>query len=385
MLAAVEGEPGVYLVGGAVRDLLLGGEPFDLDLVVERDPAEVARRIGGRVVTHDRFGTSTVAAGGFSYDIGRARAETYSRPGALPDVTPAGLGADLKRRDFTVNALAVALGGPEPGRLVALPGALDDLRAETLRILHAASFLDDPTRLLRLARYQERLGFSIEPHTRELAIQAARRGALETVSGPRIGNELRLLVREPDPIRALGALRALELDRAIHPRLGLADEALARRAFALLPPDARSDRLALALAAREVPSGELRALLDRLGFEAEDRRVIILAATTAEELCMGLGAARRASEIAAVASAAPAEAVALAGALGAEAPAREWLEALRLVRLEIDGSDLLAAGVPEGAAIGRALKAARKARLDGQARGREEELEVALRSLEGDE
>jgi tRNA nucleotidyltransferase (CCA-adding enzyme) len=382
LLAAVEGRPGVYLVGGAVRDLLRGGQPFDLDLVVEGDPAEVARRIGDRVVVHDRFGTSTVAAGGFSYDIGRARRETYSRPGALPDVTPAELETDLERRDFTVNTIALALGGGEPGALVALPGALDDLDAEALRVLHDESFLDDPTRLLRLARYRGRLGFSIEPHTRELAAQAVRDGALETVSGPRIGNELRLLARERDPVRAFAALRELGLDRAIQPRFGLEDDALARRALALLPSDARPDRLALAVAAREVPREELRALLDRLGFEAEDRRVILTAATGAEELSAALAAARQPSEIAEVASSAPSEAVALAGALGAESQARKWLEQLRSMSLEIDGGDLLAAGVPEGAAIGQALKAARAAKLDGQTQGRQDELEVALRSLD---
>src|ERR1700733_3051736 len=107
--------PGVFLVGGAVRDLLLGGVPFDLDLVVEGDAAALAASLGGRLKVHDRFGTSTVRLDGFDYDIARARRATYAHPGALPDVAPAPLPEDLLRRDFTVNALAIALGGPAAG------------------------------------------------------------------------------------------------------------------------------------------------------------------------------------------------------------------------------------------------------------------------------
>jgi tRNA nucleotidyltransferase (CCA-adding enzyme) len=164
----------------------------------------------------------------------------------------------------------------------------------------------------------------------------------------------------------------------------LDDEDLARRALALLPPDARPDRLALALAARPIGAAELGRLLNRLGYEAPDRNVIVQAATRAAKLCRALTGARRASEIAAAASGASPEAVALAGALGAELPARDWLERLRGVGLEIDGDDLLAAGVPQGPAVGRALRAALSAKLDGEASGRTEELTVALRSAEAD-
>lgn len=382
LLAGLEAAPGVYLVGGAVRDLLRGGRPSDLDLVVEGDPLAVAQLIGDEVVVHDRFGTSTVRADGFSYDIARSRRESYPHPGALPDVEPAPLREDLRRRDFTVNALATALGGPQPGSLTAFPGALDDLDQETFRVLHDASFRDDPTRLLRLARYRGRLGFTIEPHTRALADQAVRDGALQTVSGPRIGNELRLLAREGDPVAALRALAELGLDEAIHPGFGLADEALARRGLGLLPPGERADRLVLAAAGLGMPETALRKLLDRLGFEAGDRDAI-LAAAGAPELSRVLAGAETPSEIAAAALRAGPEAVALAGALGAEPAAKAWFDRLREVRLEIDGRDLLAAGVPEGPAVGRALAAALAAKLDGGVSGREEELAVALESLRG--
>jgi tRNA nucleotidyltransferase (CCA-adding enzyme) len=380
LLAWLNDRPGVYLVGGAVRDLLLGGVPFDLDLVVEEDAAALASALGGKLTSHDRFGTSTVRLDGFAYDIGRARRETYAHPGALPEVVPAPLEEDLLRRDFTVNSIAIALGGERPGDLHAAPGAVADLEAGRLRILHDRSFVDDPTRLFRLVRYASRLGFEIEPHTRALAGEAIEGGALGTISGPRVGAELRLLARERDPVRALLGLRDLGLDRAVHPGFGLADEPLARRALELLPADARPDRLVLGVASLEVPGSELFELLDALAFEAEDRDVIVDTASRAEDLAGALASAGAPSAIGAAAAGAPAELVALAGALGPERAAEAWLGDLRHVRLTIDGRDLLAAGVPEGPAVGRGLRAALAAKLDGRASGREQELAEALKS-----
>ena len=376
---------GVYVVGGAVRDLLRGGRPLDLDLVVEGDPLKLTAALGGDARIHDRFGTSTVKLDGFTFDIARARAETYARPGALPDVAPAALDEDLRRRDFTVNAIAIALGGPEPGDLHAPAAALDDLGGRLLRVLHDRSFVDDPTRMLRLARYASRLGFSAEPRTRELLEAAVAGDALATVSGSRIGAELRLLAREPDPVAALRCVADLGLGVAVHPRFGIIDSELARRAIGLLPDEARRDRLAIAVAVSGIPVGELTEVLDRLAFAAPDRDAIVAAATRAPELAARLSEARLPSEIALVASGAEPELVALAGALGPERQAKQWLTELRRVRLEIDGADLLAAGVPEGPKIGRALRAALAARLDGRVSGRQGELAEALQAVEGPE
>jgi tRNA nucleotidyltransferase (CCA-adding enzyme) len=365
----------VHLVGGAVRDLLLGGAPVDLDLVVEGGAEVLARSMGGTLTGYDRFGTATVLLDGHTYDFAQARRETYAHPGALPDVEPAPLAEDLLRRDFTVNAIAIAL---DDGELSAPPGALEDLDAHRLRVLHDRSFIDDPTRLFRLVRYASRLGFEIEPHTRALADEAIEGGGLDTVSGPRIGAELRLLAREHDPVNSLAALRDLGLDQALHPEFGIQDETVARRALALLPADAPRDRLALAAGGRHVPAAELARLLDALAFEADERDAIVVSAARAEEVARTLAGAQAPSEIAAAAAGAPAELVALAGALGPERQAREWLEDLRHVRLSIDGRDLLAAGVPEGPAIGRGLRAALAAKLDGRAGGRDQELAKAL-------
>lgn len=373
---------GVYLVGGAVRDLLLGGRPLDLDLVVEGDPAQVAAVLDGEVRTHDRFDTSSVSRDGFTYDFARSRRETYAHPGALPDVSPAPLSEDLLRRDFTVNALAIALVGPDAGSLRAAPLSLDDIERRSLRVLHDSSFVDDPTRALRLARYASRLEFEIEPHTRALLDSALDAGAIATVSGSRIGAELRLLAREADPVSALRCLGVLGIAHAIHPALGLDDEPLARRALALLREDGRRDRLALALAARHVPPPELAYRLQTLAFEAADRQAILAAATRAPTLARELERARRPSEIAdAVADAGP-ELIALAGALGPDREAREWLGNLRHVRLEIDGNDLIEAGVREGPAIGLGLHAALSAKLDGRVSGRDAELREALQAAQ---
>jgi tRNA nucleotidyltransferase (CCA-adding enzyme) len=380
LLARLRDAENVHLVGGAVRDLLLGGDPPDLDIVVEGDVRRIVAMLEGAARSHERFGTATVTLDGFTYDVAGARRETYAHPGALPDVEPASLAEDLKRRDFTVNAVALALGGRRAGALTAVERALADLEAGTLRVLHERSFEDDPTRLFRLARYAARLGFDLERQTRGLAERAVAQNALMTVSGSRVGAELRLLARERDPVAALGALRDLGLDHALHPSFGLDDPDLGRRALGLLPADGRADLLVLATAARAVAPTELAALLDRLAFDAGARETVLAAAARSGAVAASLQAAAGDSEIAAALLDAEPELVALAGALGPASRAADWLARLRHVRLEIDGGDLLAAGVTEGPAIGRGLRAALAAKLDGRAETRAAELAEALRA-----
>jgi tRNA nucleotidyltransferase (CCA-adding enzyme) len=373
LLDALGGEPGVHLVGGAVRDLLLGREPVDLDLVVEGAVRPVAERLGGRVeIEHDRFGTAAVELDGRRYDLVTARAESYSHPGALPEVRPGTLAEDLRRRDFTVHACALELA---TGELTPVDGALDDLDARRLRVLHDGSFRDDATRLLRLARYGVRLSFAVEPHTAALA--GAAIDCVGTVSGQRLGAELRLALREPDPLATLERIGELGVDRAIHPALGL-DRPLAERALALLPDDGRPDLVVLAAFAGRVVAGELPGLLTRLGFTTREARPAVALARELPDIARDLAAADRPSAIAALLGNRTVEEVALVGALGPEAQARRWLEELRHVRLGIDGADLLAAGVPEGPAVGYGLLRALAAKLEGQARTREEELAAAL-------
>ncbi len=372
LLDAARGHDGVHLVGGAVRDLLLGREPRELDVVVEGDVEALARRLGSAATVHERFGTATVVAGGCRFDLAAARAESYAAPGALPDVRPAGIDDDLRRRDVTVNALAIDLA---TGELREVAHAREDLDAGRLRVLHDASFDDDPTRLWRIARYAARLGFDLEERTAALAADAVEGGALATVSGTRIGNELRLALAEPDPLAALEAAAALGLASWLAPERSVVDAALE-----LLPEgEGRPDLVVLASVVPDAP--QMDVLLDELGFTAAERAVL-RAAARAPQLAAAMrdGAAQqRPSALAALLRGVPVEAVALAGAHGAGEPARRWLEELRHVALEIDGDDLLAAGIEHGPEIGQRLRATLDRRLDGElAPGRKAELAAAL-------
>jgi tRNA nucleotidyltransferase (CCA-adding enzyme) len=380
-----------FLVGGSVRDALLDRPHDDVDISTSARPPEVERLVRGWSdhvwLQGQRFGTVGCEVGGVRMEITTFRAEVYRPESRKPEVTYADdVGADLSRRDFTVNAMALGLAGRSRGRLLEAPHGRADLQRRQLRVLHDESFDDDPTRLLRLARYAGRLGFAVEAHTRALAHDAVASGALRTVSGPRLGAELRLLAQQGDPLQGFRVLSELGVDVGIAPGFGIGDEDradLARRALALLPGDGAPADLVLAVAAGGVPAAAAAELLDRLAFPAGRRDRIVAAATRAPELAERLTAAARPSEIAAAVGAGPPELVALAGGLGPESAARRWLEELRHVRLDIDGDDLLAAGVAAGPAVGAGLAAARAAKLDGRTDGRDAELAAAIEGAAG--
>jgi tRNA nucleotidyltransferase (CCA-adding enzyme) len=406
LLSLAAARDDVAIVGGAVRDLLRRRAPRELDVVVASDAEtfalELASHLGAPAAhdggqspsasVHERFGTAVVGWASGRLDIAERRAESYPAPGALPEVRPGSAEEDLRRRDFTVNAIAVALGGPRQGELQAVEHALEDLAGGRLRVLHERSFLDDPTRLLRLARYRARLGFELEERTAELAAEALDAGALATVSRARVGAELRLALAEPDPLAALAALSTLGVLSALDPQLRFEEE-LAADALAMLPEDGRRDLLLLAVLLLPVASGPghdpeaaMFDLLDGLEFTAGDRERAIRTALLAPSLQHELRAARRPSEIREAVSSGMLEAVSLAGVLGGEGRgdrarnnAGEWLQRWRHVHLEITGDDLLAAGISAGPEIGRRLALALQRKLDGELDdGREAELRAAL-------
>jgi tRNA nucleotidyltransferase (CCA-adding enzyme) len=383
LLPALEGLPPTYLVGGAVRDLLRGADAVDLDLAVEGDARSVGRtladRLDGTVREHERFGTATVRAPDLVFDLATTRTESYDEPGALPRVAGATLVDDLRRRDFTINAMAVALRADDLGHLHDPYGGLADLEAGVVRILHPGSFFDDPTRLLRAVRYETRLGFHMDEDSERAARVAVAEDALSTVSGARVRDELMDLLAEHEAPAAVERLRELGLDRALHPALDPDPELVASASLGAAAIGA--DRGIASLAA--LVAGDIERLdpwVAGLQLEARERDAVARAARVAPHIVQELRAREYVpSELRDLLGDEPPEALALALALGAPSePILRWATDLSAVRLEIGGADLLAAGVPEGPAVGRALDETLRRKLDGLVQGRDDELRTAL-------
>ena len=203
----------IFLVGGTVRDLLLKSEPRDFDFIIETDPRdfidELAVKLGAKSSYYVQFKTSKITVDGLKFDFARARTETYERPGVLPMVFDASVEQDLWRRDFSINSIAIELTDVNNPSILDPTGGLVDISNKVVRILHTRSFLDDPTRILRAIRYEQRLKFKIETNTRSLLLKAIKTKALSTISGDRVRNEIALMLDEPE--RASMFLRASSL------------------------------------------------------------------------------------------------------------------------------------------------------------------------------
>ena len=215
--ADAKGVP-AFLVGGMVRDLILGRKGMDMDIVVEGDGILFAKELAlkwrarsAKVLAYPKFGTAVIEGdGGLKLDIVTARRETYARPGALPDVVPGLITDDLFRRDFTVNAVAVALNRAEFGVVYDNFDGCDDIRNKIIRIMHYRSFVDDPTRILRAVRYEKRFGFKFEPRTLAVLKQALEENAFSAITPVRYFGEFKRILQEKDPRPALRRLSSLD-------------------------------------------------------------------------------------------------------------------------------------------------------------------------------
>ncbi len=395
----------LYAVGGFVRDLLLGEKNWDVDLVVEGDAIRLAqhlaRKYGGRVRSHRRFGTAKwiLPEEGFvvqgeglpeTLDLVTARTEFYEHPTALPTVERSSIKQDLHRRDFTINTLAIRLDGEHWGELLDFYGGEADLQKGLIRVLHSLSFVEDPTRILRAVRFEQRFGFRIEERTEQLIADA--RDLLARVSGPRIAHELELILKEREPEKALARLHHLGVLPYIHPALTFNEEIAAR--FARLrqaltrrdPPDA-VERLYMALWLYDLARADVQGIIERLQLRRETIRLL-------EDTL----AVRRAREELKAPETRPSRIVRL---LDRRTPAALFVVAVaedhpliwerydrymaewRHVRPTIDGDFLRKElGLKPGPHFGRILRRLRDAWLDGEIHTVEEERALLARLVE---
>jgi tRNA nucleotidyltransferase (CCA-adding enzyme) len=368
-----------YLVGGFVRDLLLGKQLGDFDLVVQtageaaatagpRLALALARRHGGDVTVHSAFGTASwVDPDGEVIDLATARTETYVRPAALPEVLPAAsILADLSRRDFTVNALAIRIDGESFGEVLDPYQGQDDLTESCIRVLHLHSFQDDPTRIFRGVRYERRLGFQLSDET--VALIPGALPVIPALSGERIRHELELIFREPNVPAMLARLAQLGVLRAVHPALDWGQAQLTRAAVvSSLPIDVwqmtgRLDLeiIYLALLLLTAAPDDVGAVLTRLCV----RREVNEAVPAALNLRL---ASTLPSEVVAQLDQVSPMAVATAFVLypSARATLDRYLAHWRFVGAEMTGTDLLALGLEPGSQFRSILWGLRAARLDG--------------------
>jgi len=397
-------ETPLYLVGGAIRDLLLTGEflDLDLDLVAEGNAMtlarEVAHQLGGDLKTYERFLTAEIVVGNTHIDIVTARKERYDEPASLPVVSPANLEADLARRDFSVNAMALPLWPVGSAGLVDPWEGRSDLDQRRLRVLHDRSFFDDPTRILRGVRIGARRGLDFDPHTTDLARAAVDADAFGPLSPSRLRHELVLLLEDQ---QVELSLRSLE-DLNFFPVLG--------RTTALSEQDWVSLRGALNIQRnwdadrfRDLdPRWWLVNLMSISAEEDEMHRALLAQRLGLDEPLTELLAeypavlhqARRDLEnpdlsphdVHRILDGLRPEELALLWATGPDRIVEEidrWMRELRDIRLTIDGTDLKEEGFAESPEIGKALQSTLDARLDGNIEA-SEELEFARRQMKGE-
>lgn len=372
-----------YLVGGFVRDLVIGQANLDIDIVVEGDAIHLAQRLadqyGGRVHTHVRFGTAIWLVNEnekLHLDFATARTEFYEYPSALPDVERSSIKLDLHRRDFTINALALCLDPERYGALLDPYGGELDLQRGIIRVLHNLSFIEDPTRILRAVRFEQRFGFALEARTAQLIDDA--RNLLEKVSGQRLRHELDLIFSETEPERALGRLQQLGVLEKIQASLDV--DAWLEQKFRLLREGyTPTPILYLGVLAYRLRTSEVRALAKRLKL-ANGETEILVQVVTLRLLERQLNSAQLApSRVVELLERFDDAALAVFAIATESAQATTYVDHYRgdwrSVQPELTGNDLKALGLPPGPRYREILRGLRAQRLDGKiiTRGQEED------------
>ena len=391
MAARIAGEEGVplHLVGGAVRDLLLGKPSEDLDLVVEGDAetlaSVIAKRLSGDVVSRSQFATVKLKVWGDSLDLITARNEHYPRPGALPQIAHGTMREDLARRDFSINAMAYPLHlGPRSG-LLDPHGGRDDLQRGLVRSLHDGSFVDDATRIMRAVRYEQRLHFVLEERTESLLRRDLSK--LNTIGGDRLRRELLLWLKEERRLEILARADSLGVLAAIHPALGGAGTS-AREAAVAAAEHTSDVHVCLALLVRSLSRSDGEAVIDRLRMPPRWGAVVRDTIELREQWSGLAQAVESHSRLYEWLSPRDDAAVRAWSLMAPDARMLEalslYLERLRHVKPLLSGRDLMELGVPQGPDVGAMLARLRSAKLDGAAEGRSQEIELVRGWLASD-
>jgi tRNA nucleotidyltransferase (CCA-adding enzyme) len=384
----------LYVVGGFVRDLLLGLDNLDVDLVVEGDGIAFARAFAkeraGRVKVHERFGTAVVLLpDGFKVDVATARTEYYEYPTALPTVEQSSIKKDLYRRDFTINTLAVTLGPRNFGQLIDFYGGQRDLKERLIRVLHSLSFVEDPTRVFRAIRFELRFDFHLSKETLALIKGAVKMELFHRLSGQRLLEELRLLFSERTPRHAVRRLADLDLLRFIHPKLmwsarldrRLNDLEAALDWYRLSCLDRTVNGwVVYAMALAEVmPDQAVRDMLKRFPFTEAERTAVTQARFLTQPVCRTLTRRTplRPSETVAILAGLSEECLVFLLAKNASETAKrylsQYLTTYRDVKPALTGKALQAFGIRPGPFYRTILERLTEARLDGEVKSEEEE------------
>ena len=374
----------VYLVGGAVRDLLLGYPNFDLDLVVEGDAVKLAQQVAetsqANLLAHHRFSTAKLRYENFTLDLATARKETYARPGALPVVTPGTLMDDLIRRDFSINAMAISLAPNDYGELIDPHQCRNDLEQRLIRILHPGSFTDDATRILRGVRYEQRFGFEFEAQTAQLLKRDI--SMLDTISGDRIRHELELIFREKRPELAVNRLGDLGALHRINPSLK-GDAWIAEKfdkARRLKKPS-QLPSLYFCLLIYSLRQRDIEQFLARLNIPAKLSRAMRDTLRLKTSLPLLDKSSLKPSEIYYLLREYEPLAIQANAIASDSSMARRHLQLfftkLRYVKTALDGEELKRLGISAGPEMGKVLQMLHKAKLDGEVSTRADEKKLA--------
>lgn len=385
---AAHGGLPLYIVGGFVRDLILDHPVQDFDLVVEGEAMGlaqgVAAKFGGRVICHNRFKSAQWFPLGSAstpefVDFITARSETYKHPAALPTVKPGKLNDDLQRRDFTINTLAIRLDGKHFGELHDELGGLEDLNAGLIRVIHPASFTNDPTRLFRLVRYEQRYGFQIVPGT--LALVGKSRSQLKRLSAERVRHELDLILDEENAAPMLKRLAELRILESVHPALkwtqasqGRFTNGSAAAKKLKHPPNSRS--LGWALWLMDNPFPVLESIDKRLHFDSALRKHLLAVSAILAQINALVN--KKPSRWVAFLDEFPLKAVQAAWLALPSGQAREglyaYLETWRQIKPRTSGHDLKERGQQPGPGYQSILRGLRDAWLDGKVKTNAEEM-----------